>query len=343
MCTLLTFTKEFFDKNPTAVLATLTSDSKFNCDGFGIVTMGERDTDATVTKAKSLAGIETVLYYGEWKRVWIHCRASTTTNETVGDCHPFEAYDQDGRCWWVMHNGILSGYGSDNYRVDSQLISDIISRYGIQAALGHLWEHQSFANVMIINPESGDWYVHRSTGGQLHTDGKGNYSTHTCGPILQSVKDNYCKRHLEDLEIAKPAVVHYKSYQEWLENKHAEAAAAVGQGTTANSRVAASQILPTHGSLYDSPYDDEGFSVMNHAAGDEEPEWASMSERELDSIIDRHQSTSSWEDKDALDPEFSRTQRAIANMVQETVRPKLTKKERRALRKAKQDLLKAQA
>jgi hypothetical protein len=321
---LLTFTKEFFDANPTAVLATLTSDSHFNCDGFGIVTLGERDTDATVTKAKSLAGIETVLYYGEWKRCFIHCRASTTSNETVGDCHPFEAYDQDGKCWWVMHNGILSGYGSDNYRVDSQLIADIISRYGIQAALGHLWEHQSFANVMIVNPESGDWYVHRSTGGQLHTDGKGNYSTHICGPITQAVKDSYCKRHYDAVEIAKPVTGQYRSYTEWLENKHMEAAKALGQSTAVPGPEAAATILPTHSSLYD----DEGFSLDDFT----EREWSNLSNAELDSIIDRH---SGWDDKDALDPEFSRTQRAIASMVKETVSPKLTKKERRALRKLK--------
>jgi hypothetical protein len=183
----MTISKDLWKDQGQLLLDQLLLDARSNSDGYGLVLAGGHELDALVTKSKDIEPIERMLCFLEWERAWIHCRAATTKNETVGDCHPFVAYDS-GKAYYIMHNGILSGYGADTWRVDSKLIADIINSYGVHAALAHLQEHQYFANVFIVCPESGEWFVSRSTGGLLHTDGLGNYSTRSVGSISQAVK-----------------------------------------------------------------------------------------------------------------------------------------------------------
>jgi len=72
--------------------------------------------------------------------------------------------------------------------VDSELIARDIDDYGIDYAMDQLHAFDHFANVIVVDTITGCYYVHRSGGGTLHTDGQGNYSTNAVGSITKKVE-----------------------------------------------------------------------------------------------------------------------------------------------------------
>jgi hypothetical protein len=102
---------------------------------------------------------------------------ATTDKVGIGYLHGFT--DWNGRV--IMHNGILMSGWTEGRTVDSYALAD-----PDYAEVGHSGKAllqllqdtgEVFANIFSVNTEDGTYTVVRRVTGQLHTDGKGNFSS----------------------------------------------------------------------------------------------------------------------------------------------------------------------
>lgn len=190
MCTILTFDKLSYDTNPDVFLGRLLVDSYINSDGFSALVLGVDETQQHLIRSMNYESfekqLEAILDSVDWTRAWVHCRAATTGFVGINGCHGFAA-----ERFSVFHNGVLTSPGASFFAVDSELIAESLAYDGLDFTLTWL-KTEAFANVFIVDTETGEYAVSRSITGNLFTDGKGNYSTNPIkGLIDNPVCENY--------------------------------------------------------------------------------------------------------------------------------------------------------
>lgn len=212
MCTILTIDREFFDVFKDSVLERITKDAVSNDDGFGLILLGKTKRGTIVTQSIDLETIKTLINNVPWERMFLHSRMSTTSTSGIFGCHNFSSVGE-GKSqftakglriakenWLVQHNGVLRDAESRKYMVDSMYIAEVINKQGLQAALTYINTKEDYANVFLVNPDNGRYFMSRSSTGSLHTDGYGNYSTHPLEIINQPVKDRTITEHHHKFE-----------------------------------------------------------------------------------------------------------------------------------------------
>ena len=117
-----------------------------------------------------------------WDRVYVHQRWSTGGSVVLENTHGWNS--QHGV--FVMHNGIIRSPDSFDHEVDSQAIVQWLNEGDVAYALEKL-RSETFANVFMIDTRDSTYYVHRSTGGSLFTDGAGNFSTQPVCDVSRDV------------------------------------------------------------------------------------------------------------------------------------------------------------
>ncbi len=122
----------------------------------------------------------------DWDRCWLHMRAATQGTLTLRNTHGWISTQGIA----VMHNGILRGARAVEFEVDSQLILDWLEQGGEELALQELMG-EPYANVFLIDSDSGDYAVSRSLVGTLFTDGNGNFSSRNVGHLREAVSPYY--------------------------------------------------------------------------------------------------------------------------------------------------------
>lgn len=184
MCTILTIDREHFQYYSVEFLDRLDSDALYNDDGFAALVMGKDEKDVSIIRNMRFNTFKkqllATLMGSEWERVWIHCRMATTAFVNVAGTHGFI-----GDKYAVFHNGVLSAKESDYYNVDSMLISDKLEYEDVEDVLKYL-HTESYANVFIVDLETGEYHVSRSISGTLFTDGYGNYSTNAIAGVIDT-------------------------------------------------------------------------------------------------------------------------------------------------------------
>lgn len=190
MCTILTFDKRAYDTNPAMFLGRLLVDSYINSDGFSALVLGVDETQQHFIRSMNYESferqLEVILDSVDWTRAWVHCRAATTGFVGINGCHGFAA-----ERFSVFHNGVITAPGANFFAVDSELIAENLAYDGLDFTLTWL-KTESFANVFIVDTETGEYAVSRSITGKLYTDGKGNYSTNPIkGLVEMPVAENY--------------------------------------------------------------------------------------------------------------------------------------------------------
>jgi predicted glutamine amidotransferase len=117
-----------------------------------------------------------VLDNTRWDRMFLHCRFATQGDPTLDNTH---GWANNGV--FFMHNGVLMNPEAYRYNVDSQLIGGWLFD-GVDHTLEQL-QKESYANVFLIDTNSGYYCVSRSEVGTLFTDWQGNYSSNPVGRI----------------------------------------------------------------------------------------------------------------------------------------------------------------
>lgn len=205
MCTLYTFDRKFYNENKSDVVQQIIEDSLYNSEGCSMLMLGSDETDSTLIRTMNvdllLDVLETQFKDLKAQRCWIHLRMATTAFVGLNGCHGFA-----GKNYSVFHNGVLARPESEKFNVDSELIAHDIQFSGIKRALDNL-AYDTYANVLLVNNETGIYHVTRRTGGTLFTDGEGNYSTNELGAICQAVPDNSQTTH--DDKIVIPRISKY--------------------------------------------------------------------------------------------------------------------------------------
>lgn len=200
MCTLTTIS---IDQYTTNVINQIISDARSNYDGYGLVLMGDSGEVLTILRTLDIDPILTALDIFDWSRMFLHSRFATQGETNILNTHGWSA----GR-YLYMHNGSLSDPLAYDLPVDSLLIGKWLE-LGLDVALDQL-SKQSFANVFIIDTETGDYHVSRSVGGQLHTDGAGSYSTNPVDTITTPVEPG--------VETHGETCLYYKS--DWYDDQY---------------------------------------------------------------------------------------------------------------------------
>lgn len=201
MCTIITVSRAFFEANKQDVLNRINSDGVSNDDGWGLVLLGDRPANTISVKSLELDTIKHLIENTKWNRMFLHARFSTTSTKGIFGCHNFTTVGNGLKenvkngSWIVQHNGILKSKESNNYLVDSMYIPEVLRLHGLRATKGYLTSNENYANVFLINPQSGMYVVTRASSGSLHTDGNGNYSTGVIGPINSPVPHNSATDH----------------------------------------------------------------------------------------------------------------------------------------------------
>lgn len=161
MCTLYTFTGESKDQYLVQILL----DAQFNSDGFSALI--DKGGKFTLIRTESIDFLVDTLTGIEADRYFVHLRMATTAYTGVTRCHGLDAGD-----FTVFHNGVID-YAGD---LDSRGIAELFAKHSLDFALTAL-KGFSYANVIAVNTQTGDYYINRSSVGSLYTDGRGNYST----------------------------------------------------------------------------------------------------------------------------------------------------------------------
>lgn len=182
MCTLMTFSREFWKANRSAVIAQIHEDSKGNGDGWALIAVGTNQEATSILRSKRLESILETLEEGWWERVWIHARHATGNKKGLAQTHGWSAND-----WYIMHNGILRHKDTHKFDVDSMVLIPLLEKYGLSAAVAYCQENESFCNLLLVNPEEGKWYVGRNQAGSLYTDGDGTYSSREFASVNTAV------------------------------------------------------------------------------------------------------------------------------------------------------------
>jgi hypothetical protein len=137
------------------------------------------DGEYTSIRTQDSALLVATLSAAKWDRVWVHARYGTGGANSLENTHGFCA----GGVWY-MHNGFIRQAPASSMPVDSMAIGKWISEGTVYDKLFR----ESYANVFLVSPRQGVYTVVRGgPGGQLHTDGHGNYSTVPCGDVSQPV------------------------------------------------------------------------------------------------------------------------------------------------------------
>jgi predicted glutamine amidotransferase len=176
-------------------------DALYNNDGWSVVLLGKKPEDTVISQSLDLESILTVVENTKWERMFFHARLSTTSTAGIFGCHNFTTVG-DGRkanvkkgFWIVQHNGILRSPESREYLVDSMYIAEVVRQHGIEAAKAYLTTNEEYANVFLVNPETGMYVVTRSVTNSLYTDNMGNYSTNKFGPMDHPVAHRSAANH----------------------------------------------------------------------------------------------------------------------------------------------------
>lgn len=179
MCTIMTLTKK--QARDKAIQAMIRQDFMGNPHGT-VLLLDNKLMLTSLTIEPIISMINTVSF----DRCWIHQRYASTMTMGLSGCHNF--YSKD-RHKVVMHNGVISNH--NELPVDSQRIVDILDAIGdIEQTAQVIIDTEYFANFFIIDLDKGTYTVARCTSGTLHTDGKGNYSSHAVGEITIPVAVN---------------------------------------------------------------------------------------------------------------------------------------------------------
>jgi hypothetical protein len=171
MCTLLTLSREIYERMPGAVNQRIISDAKSNRDGYSLVLVS-KGRENSIVRTMSPDLVLSLLAVLDWDRFFLHSRMATQGAVDVVNTHGWAS--RNGVLF--MHNGCLRNKNAAKYPVDSQLIGRWLDEGGLKVALRELKE-ETFANVFFIDTMNKTYVVARSQGGTLYTDAKGNYST----------------------------------------------------------------------------------------------------------------------------------------------------------------------
>lgn len=191
MCTLLTLDRDTFLTDKHLFVARIVKDSQYNSDGFSLIAADPINN--TLNIHLSSMNIGQILNMIDWfmasastyGRIWLHSRAATTDFVGVAFNHGFT--DENGTM--IQHNGIVKNYRNvavDSYNLASLRTYDAKKFMDDLTAGGEL-----FANVFLIRPDLNSYGVVRMSGGMLHSDGMGNYSTNAVAGVLDRVPTYY--------------------------------------------------------------------------------------------------------------------------------------------------------
>ena len=180
-------------------------DAAFNPDGFALVCLDPgapemnirvQSMDFGMIRAVVKAFLKEATQYA---RVFVHSRLATTGFVGIGFNHGFD--DRSGRI--IMHNGILRT--GKHLAVDSFVLAELRTE-SVHDMFDELKDrHETYGNIFVIDPDLYSFYVIRLITGQLHTDGRGNYSTNAFASIRTPMKvDSY---EIETMPCPPPAVV----------------------------------------------------------------------------------------------------------------------------------------
>jgi len=211
MCTLITVSREVFATHRAEIVSRIREDAIRNPHGFGILLMGHKQSETLMTHCMDVKHlIATLKIHTTWNRAWIHTRYATGSMVNIFGCHPFTTIGE-GRTYSgmvnrhehmvVMHNGVLTNCDADNFLVDSMYIPHRTRMLGAKQSLRYL-KNENYANVFMINPLSGEWYVSRSVRGSLYMDRDGrNYSTNPVPGLIEDiVPENFQEKHRHKIE-----------------------------------------------------------------------------------------------------------------------------------------------
>ncbi len=186
MCTILSFTKQFYNDNKEAVHSRIRLDAHNNDNGCALFTIGRDEESPMLLRSMSVSPIIKALEIqmdNGAERAWLHMRYATTDYVGINGCHGFAAQDHI-----VMHNGCMSRAESYQYNVDSELIAVDVALHGVDQAIANICTHKdNFVNAFMINTLTGQFTVLRMHSGSLYSDGFGNYSTVAFGDFNQPV------------------------------------------------------------------------------------------------------------------------------------------------------------
>ncbi len=203
MCTLMTLHNS---KWSTKMENRIRKDAIENPDGFALLLMTS-DGAHSIFRTFDIDAVVMLLNTVTWSRMFLHCRYATQGAVTLDNSH---GWSNQGV--FYMHNGRLAAPEARLFPVDSQAIGDWLES-GIDTALKDLWA-EPYANVFLINTVENYYVVNRSLGGQLYTDGRGNYSTNRVGNIRKPVRRRSQKSHIMYVVKPEPKVSMWASYSE---------------------------------------------------------------------------------------------------------------------------------
>lgn len=187
MCTIMTATREVFDAHQADFLDQIYEDAEHNGHGFALVLAGERKDQVAVIRSLNIELIVAALTCSDWKRFWLHTRFATGQYRGLPGTHAFHARSE-GVDWYVMHNGIIRHDEARQFNVDSEWIASMVRRYGVDAALFTTKANEAFANVFVVAPQAGQWYMLRSKTGSLYVSEDGqSYSTNKIEGVIEKV------------------------------------------------------------------------------------------------------------------------------------------------------------
>ena len=221
-----------FRHNEEAIAAQIRSDARTNDDGSAVILMGKYNTDVTLLRTLNAEAIINLMISDDtWERAWIHNRMATTQFKGLPGAHGFDAR-YGGNDWYVMHNGRFVHQEANKFRVDSEWAADLVRKYGPLSSLKVIAENEHFANMFLICPTEGRWFVLRQTSGSLNTDGQGNYSTHKItGLIEDDVKSGTQEEFKFDVT-TKPFISRYNISHGYVPPVLPEAEKKTGSSTT---------------------------------------------------------------------------------------------------------------
>lgn len=170
MCTIYAFNRD----NKKQFVAQILSDWKSNPDGFSC--LYRNDEDWSLFKSTSYEQTELFLYLVNADQYFAHLRMGTTRYYGITRCHGLMGGD-----WVIFHNGVIEHPGD----LDSKGIALLFEKFSVDTAIAAV-SSERFANVIAVNPDTGEVLVFRSITGTLYTDGNGSYSTKLIPGVITS-------------------------------------------------------------------------------------------------------------------------------------------------------------
>lgn len=195
MCAILTIDRDTFLADRRDFTTRILNDAQNNPDGLSLIAV---DPFAPVANfAMNCMAVGHILKLidiffasgSEYSRIWLHSRAATT--DFIGI--PFNHGFTDSRGTMIQHNGIVYNYR--NLGVDSFNLSDYRTDCAHKFRDDLDTAAERFANVFLIRPEKSTYGVVRMAVGLLHTDGQGNYSTHSVADIRIPVDSMHAREY----------------------------------------------------------------------------------------------------------------------------------------------------